>query len=159
MGSYIAVNEGRLKDDVLGYCSANGFVMTKQLLLGGLNDSTFSNMRNNYLRNKADVDEAYDICGVHSVGRLEEFRYKKILEIFCLKDKYRLPLYGTPTDNTVQNDKITTVDNSEIAEQLKNIELSINRLGNVVMQIMERMPKQTLATDSKAIIKKEIKKV
>ena len=140
---YIIVDEGRLRTDGLTYCHANGLVMSKTCVLNGLNDSVFSNMRTSYARYKIEVDNTYDTTNITSIGRVQIDYYNKLLDLFHLTDIYRVSRYGTPTDNTVKNDKITTVDNSEIVEQLKNIELSINRLGNVMMQILEKMPKQT----------------
>lgn len=140
---YIIVDEGRLRTDVLTYCHANGLVMSKTCVLNGLNDSIFSNMRTSYARYKIEVDNAYDTTNITSIGRVQVDYYNKLLNLFHLADIYRVPRYGTPTDNTVRSDKITTVDNSDITEQLKNIEMSINRLGNVMMQILEKMPKHT----------------
>jgi len=139
----VIVDEARLRSDVLAYCHANGLVMSKQCVLNGMNDSVFSNMRTSYVRYKEEVDKVFDTTEYISVGRVTVDFYDKILEIFHLKDIYKVPRYGTPTDNTVKNDETTIANNSEIAEQLKNIELSINRLGNVMMQILEKMPKQS----------------
>lgn len=134
----VIVDEARLRNDVLAYCHANGLVMSKQCVLNGLNDSVFSNMRTSYARYKDDVDKVFDTTNYISIGRVQTEFYNKMLEIFHLKDEYKIPRYGVSKDTK----KSVTEDSSDIAEQLKNIEMSINRLGNVMMQILEKMPKQ-----------------
>lgn len=140
---YIIVDEGRLRTDVLTYCHANGLVMSKTCVLNGLNDSIFSNMRTSYARYKIEVDKAYDLTGVTSVGRVQMNYYNELLELFHLTDIYKIPSKREVAKLGAVQKPTAVVDNSDIAEQLKNIELSINRLGNVMMQILEKMPKQT----------------
>lgn len=141
---YVVVDENRLRSNAMAYCRAHGLVMTKQLVLNGLNDSLFSNMRSNYMRNKTELDAEYNTDDYMSVGRMQIDYYNSMLEVFHLKDEYRVPVRDK-SNTTKANVSSTTTNNSDIAEQLKNIEFSINRLGNVMMQILEKMPKQTVS--------------
>ena len=145
--NYVIVNENKLRSDAMAYCRAHGLVMTKQMILNGLNDSLFSNMRTNYVRNKESIDKFFVTDKCISVGRILEGYYTRMLAIFKLKDEYQIPARKDYDDEPVKEDISVKKDNdnSEIAEQLKNIELSINRLGNVMMQILEKMPKQTVS--------------
>lgn len=142
---YVIVNEGELRTDVLAYCRANGLVMSKQCVLNGLNDSVFSNMRTAYARNRDAIDRVYNVTDVISVGRVQKAYYNDLLRIFNLKDKYILPVRELTDTSSTTSSISSKANDSEIAEQLKNIELSINRLGNVMMQILEKMPKQTVS--------------
>ena len=145
--NYVIVDETKLRNDAMAYCRAHGLVMTKQMILNGLNDSLFSNMRSNYVRNKEYIDKFFATDNCISVGRVLEGYYTRMLAIFKLKDEYQIPARKDYDDEPVKEDISVKKDNdnSEIVEQLKNIELSINRLGNVMMQILEKMPKQTVS--------------
>ena len=145
---YIPVNCTNFRADcVKAHAKLNTTKALSYLLMEhGVCDSVFSNTYRNYLstKNKDWIDKHYVTEGIERPGYIQESVYITILEVLKMRDTYRLikrsgdvkspnPVVVTPP----------TVDNSDIAEQLKNIEMSINRLGNVMMQILEKMPKQT----------------
>lgn len=122
--------------------------LTYILMENGICDSVFSNTYRNYLspKNKNWIDKNYMTDGLERPGYLQESVYTKIIEIFKMQDKYRLVKrseYTAPKINAVPlNTNDTSI--SDIANQLKEINVSINRLGNVMMQILEKMPAKTI---------------
>lgn len=140
--NYVTVDLQKLRKDTLAYCQSHGLVMSRQLILNGISDSLFSNAKNTYLRNMQYIDSEYCIDGIDTVGRIQQIYYDAVLKLFELKDVYKIPLRSAVSANkktvVVMNDK-----DADIVEQLKDIEMAINRLGNVMMQILEKMPKQT----------------
>lgn len=114
--------------------------MSKQLLLNGISDSLFSNAKNTYLRNKSFIDTICITENTIQPGHIQKSYYEQVLVLFGLKDIYRLPMRGekvvTPT--------VVAPSNAEIAEQLKQMDTSIRMIGNVLMQILEKMPAKSI---------------
>ena len=159
--TYVAVNCTKFRADCFKSSAKlfSGKAVSYILLDNGITDSLFSNTYRNYLslKNKDWVDENFVTEGIERCGYIQEIVYKKVLETFKLNDVYRLPKRENAGNDNVTPVSVPTVvkvDNTEIAEQLKNIEMSINRLGNVMMQILEKMPKNTaVTTDNKPMAK------
>ncbi len=122
---YIIVDTKKLQKDVIEYCRSNGLVMTRQLVINGLCDSVFSNMRTNWEKHKDIEAKKYDVTNITVVGRLREDFYESILNIFKLKDIYRAPNNKIPV---VEEEKATNTNNDEILAKLDEILVTLNKL-------------------------------
>ena len=146
---YVPINCTNFRADcVKAHAKLNTDKALSYLLMEhGVCDSVFSNTYRNYLstKNKDWIDKHYVTEDIERPGYMQESVYNNILEVLKMRDTYRLVKRSDNAKSSNQVVTAPTVDNSNIAEQLKNIEMSINRLGNVMMQILEKMPKQTVS--------------
>ena len=138
--NYVTVDLNRMRGDILTSCRNKGLVMSKQLLLNGISDSLFSNDKNTYLRNKAFIDKICITENVSQPGHMQKSYYEQVLVLFDLKDTYRLSMKG----EKVVASTVVAPSNAEIVEQLKQMDTSIRMIGNVLMQILEKMPAKTI---------------
>ena len=143
MRVFIGINLGKLQEDVKSVCRATGVVMSRQLIINGLNDSVLSNSRYNYDKHVNEIKSIYNTSGIIDIGRIDENRYLDVLKVFNLKDKYRLPMCSNENDyvptpnNNASNDAVVN-QLAEIKSELKDINSAIDNLAYVLLQIVER---------------------
>ena len=164
---YIAVDMGRIKEDAKSICKRQHKTsLSRELVIGGISDSVFSNAIWNYEFHKEEIDGEYAIPdSVVAVGRIDESRYLKLLDIFKMHDKYRLPAIGEVVEEAeevieVKPDNNTLIEAlADMKAEIKNINLAIDNLAYAVLQIAEKMPMSRVKPVASLEPREEVKNI
>lgn len=152
MTGYIAIDASKMEMEAKRNLSSKKIDNPEDLSFSafiesiGLSDSTFNNARHNYNRparngksNKKIVDTLYNTKGIVEAGVMRKSTYMHLLNMFNLSDIYQLK-EKTEEQEEVKPE-LPTNNNDDVIAKLDEILVAINRLGNLEMQILEKMNK------------------
>ena len=158
--NYLVVDIERMRSDARAshVKMDTGLSFSKFIEHNGLTDSVFNNAKHNYDRparengryNKAEIDADYvtDSSNIVGVGYIRKDTYYFLIKIFELDDIYLIPKRAKYKVVEDKEQKVTTVvrnDNTEILAKLDEVIVTLNRIGNLQMQILEKLPTRPIA--------------
>jgi hypothetical protein len=152
MTGYIAIDASKMEMQAKRNYASKKIENPEDLSFGdfiesiGLCDSTFNNARHNYNRparngrsNKEIVDSLYNTENVVGIGIIRKAAYMHLINMFNLSDIYQLK-EKTEEQEEVKPE-LPTNNKDDVIAKLDEILVAINRLGNLEMQILEKMNK------------------
>lgn len=142
--NYVVLNATNFKADAFKQCETKKISFGKTMVLNDVNDSIMSNMYRNYLTNQVHIDAVFNTDGIPRVGYIEGRVYDKVVEVLGLEDKYKLPMRSEDKvdekKSNVSKDTDIKADLDELNKMMKELLITVRQIGNLNMQILEKMP-------------------